>query len=104
MSEQRCDQCQNHCPIDELRCNRGRVHFGQEPVEPKLPAGPIGLLQRCGSMLHHGSISPEDALSALTTEEQAELECLLSTLLEDWKKREPQGHAGHRHGHSHGHS
>ena len=25
-----CEQCSNHCPINELKCNRGRSYFGQE--------------------------------------------------------------------------
>ena len=95
MSEQYCDQCKNRCPVDDLRCNRGRALFGQEPVERKRPAGPLGLLQRCGSALHHGHIGEEEALSVLTEQEQAELERLLSVLLADWEKRMPQGRGRH---------
>lgn len=99
MSEQFCDQCENHCPADALRCNRGRIRFGQEPVEKKMASGPVGLLEKCGFVLHHGGIKPEEAMSALTAEEQAELERLLSTLLADWQKRMPEGMKKHHHGH-----
>lgn len=100
MSEQQhCDQCENQCPKESLCCNRGRVHFGMEPVEPKLPAGPVGLLQKCGFVLHHGSLDPDTVLSALSGQEQAELERLLSILLADWEKRMPEGLPKHHHGH-----
>lgn len=99
MSEQFCNQCENQCPVDALRCNRGRVHFGQEPVEKKMTSGPVGLLEKCGFVLHHGGIKPEEAMSALTAEEQAELERLLPMLLEDWQKRMPEGMKKHHHGH-----
>lgn len=54
MSEQHCcDQCDNRCPIDSLRCNKGRIRFGQEPVEHKRLDGPLGLLKKCGFVLLH---------------------------------------------------
>lgn len=98
MNEQHCDQCKNQCSIDTLRCNRGRVHFGMEPIEPKAPSGPIGLLQRCGAALHHGGIQSEGALDALSEQDQAELERLLTALLADWEKREGRVKR-HHHGH-----
>lgn len=92
MSEQHCcDQCDNRCPIDSLRCNKGRIRFGQEPVENKRLDSPLDLLQKCGFVLHHGNLEQEDALSALNTQERAELERILSVLLADWKKRMPDG-------------
>lgn len=99
MNEQYCNQCENRCSVDALRCNRGRAYFGQEMTEPEMPAGAAGLLQKCGHVLHHGGIEPEGALSVLTAEEQAELERLLSILLSDWKKRMPEGAVKHHHGH-----
>lgn len=62
MNEQHCDQCENQCAVDSLRCNKGRIRFGLEPVESKLPAGPVGLLQRCGHILHHSGMDPEGAM------------------------------------------
>lgn len=100
MKEQYCNQCENQCPADALRCNRGRAYFGMEPAEVKMPEGPIGLLKRCGHLLHHGGVEMEGALSALTDREQEDLERLLTVLLDDWQKRQPKGE--HRHGH-HGH-
>ena len=99
MNEQHCDQCKNQCSVDALRCNKGRVHFGLEPVEEKRVAGPVGLLEKCGFVLHHGGIDPENALSALTAGEQAELERMLSVLLKDWKKNMPEDMGRHHHGH-----
>ena len=72
MSEQRCDQCENHCPVDSLGCNRGRIHFGQKPVEHKKYNGVLGLLQKCGFVLHHGNLTPEEAMTALNAQEQGE--------------------------------
>ena len=28
-----CEQCENHCPINALKCGRGRRFFGLEPQE-----------------------------------------------------------------------
>lgn len=99
MSQQYCDQCGNHCPVDALRCDRGRARFGMEQTEPKMPAGPLGMLQKCGFILHHGTITPDEALSALTAQEQEELGRLLSVLLADWQKRMPEGMPKHHHDH-----
>ena len=99
MNEQHCNQCGNHCPIDALRCNRGRAYFGQEATDEKTPTGPVGLLQKCGFILHHGNIDPANALSALTSQEQEELSRLLSALLADWKERMPDKLPDHHHNH-----
>lgn len=105
MSEQRCDQCENACPVDALRCGRGRRYFGlEEPGHghghggPDL-SGPLGLLRQCGHMLHHGGVDSGEALSALTVEEQKELERLLGLLLADWRARAPRNADGNHHGH-----
>ena len=104
MSEQHCcDQCDNRCPIDSLRCNKGRIRFGQEPVEHKRSDGPLGLLEKCGFVLHHGNWEQEDALSVLNTQERTELERMLSVLLADWEKRMPEGLSGARQGRGRGH-
>ena len=43
----------------------------------------IELLQTCGHILHYGDLDSEDALSALSQEEQAELSRMLGILLQD---------------------
>jgi len=105
MSEQNCNQCENACPVDALRCGRGRRHFGLEGSEhghghggPDL-SGPLGLLRQCGHMLHHGGVDSGEALSSLTVEEQKELERLLGLLLADWKAKAPQDEGGHHRHH-----
>lgn len=35
--ETNCPGCERHCFREHLNCNRGRAHFGQEPVEEKAP-------------------------------------------------------------------
>ena len=103
MEKQYCDQCENQCPIDALKCGKGRRHFGLEPAEGEMPGrempgGPLGLLMQCGHFLHHCGANGAD-LSALTPQEQAELERLLTTLLADWKKQSPSNMPEHHHGH-----
>lgn len=103
---QRCDQCERHCPVDALQCGRGRSRFGltnpNEQERREMPDGPIGLLQQCGHVLHHGGVGGDDPLRALSAQERAELERLLSLLLADWKTRAgaamPSAHPGHHHG------
>lgn len=98
--QQHCDQCENQCPIDALKCGKGRKHFGLEPAGGgeghgrEMPQGPIGLLMQCGHMLHHGG-AEGDLLAALNEQEQAELERLLGKLVADWKAKAPAGHHGH---------
>lgn len=105
MEKQHCDQCENQCPIDALQCGKGRRHFGLEPADGKhgsgreMPGGPIGALMQCGHFLHHGGMQTPDLLSALNSQEQAELERLLNVLLADWKNRTPAGAPVHKHGH-----
>ena len=107
MIEERCNQCENACPVDALKCGRGRRYFGVEDAghghghghgygKPDL-SGPLGLLRQCGHMLHHGSIGEEEALSALPKEEQEELERLLGLLLADWQAKTPSDEGRHHH-------
>lgn len=102
MEKRVCDQCGNHCPEDALQCGRGRRYFGMQPPPDSegrhghpLPEGPVGLLRQCGHLLHHGGVGGGDLLKALSAEEQAELERLLTVLLADWKTRQPAGGPHH---------
>lgn len=103
MEKQHCDQCENLCPIDALRCGRGRRHFGLEPEGGdrreqgrQMPGGTLGLLMQCGHFLHHSGADGAD-LSALNATEQAELERLLTVLLTDWKNRKSAEVPEHHH-------
>ena len=100
-----CNQCENHCQVDDLKCGRGRRAFGQEQGENgtehlhghghghehgrhcqhKRLEGVLGLLQSCGHAIHHGEIG-EDGLKCLSNEEKEQLEKLLSKLLDNWNK------------------
>ncbi len=96
-----CNQCGNHCPIDDLKCGRGRRALGLDQGEHdgghlhghghgghchhKKLNGVLGLLQSCGHALHHGEID-EDGLECLSNEEEEQLEKLLSKLLRNWNK------------------
>lgn len=44
MEEKVCPMCPNHCPVDALKCGRGRAHFGSAetaaaPSEPQREEG-----------------------------------------------------------------
>ena len=102
MEKQHCNQCENQCPIDALKCGKGRRHFGLEPAEGgkpdrEMPGGALGLLMQCGHFLHHGGADGAD-LSALNPAEQAELERLLAVLLTDWKNKGSNEMPEHHHG------
>lgn len=112
MEQKYCDQCENHCPADDLHCGKGRRYFGVESKEGEdrghgpfqgKAEGPIGRLRQCGHMLHHGMTSGnDDLLSALSEQERAELERLLGKLVEDWESRkgsQPEEREGHKGGH-----
>lgn len=98
MKQLNCDLCENHCPVDALKCGKGRRHFGTEPEEnghgTGMPGGALGLLMECGHFLHHGG----GDLSALSEREQTELERLLTVLLADWKSRRSAEMPERRHG------
>lgn len=92
-----CTECENRCPANALRCDRGRRAFGMESDEGRhghgghgyhqMLEGTLGLLQRCSHALHHGKVS-DDALDCLTEDERHQLDTLLSKLLENWDPME----------------
>ena len=94
--EKNCPQCENHCPVDDLKCGEGRSYFGVEkaPRQGARPERPeermIVLLRKCGHFLHHsvGRDSNVTALvNALSAEERATLEALLEKCLEKWQNQ-----------------
>jgi hypothetical protein len=87
-----CPCCPNHCPKEQLRCPRGRNYFeggadaAQSPhhhqgiqQNPNLSTEElvIGLLRKCGHMLHHGAAQGTDLLSNLSDAEKEQLKALL---------------------------
>lgn len=91
-----CPCCDNHCPADNLRCRRGREHFGikdegaghheHRPMHPEEKI--IVLLRKCGHYLHHNAGRGGDTaplLNALTADERNTLEVLLEKCLESWE-------------------
>lgn len=94
-----CPGCGRHCPKDNLRCPKGKEHFGiqaeasesSHPEERPLRPGEkvLVLLRKCGHFLHHSAgpdTDPEALLETLTPEENASLEKLLEKCLESWQK------------------
>ena len=92
-----CDQCDNHCPKDALRCGRGRRRFGLEPERKEL-AGTAGLLQKAGMAAGRVKLEEAELFASLPEEDKAALDRILSSLLEVWKPHIPQ----HQHGEGHG--
>ena len=107
--ETNCPLCDNHCPRTELRCGRGRSHFGEdekrgphgghrfaelegmEPEEMTL----MQLMIRCGFIAGKKvAHNKEDALSSLSEEDQKVMRDYLVRLLNAWKA---DYHEGHRH-------
>lgn len=93
-----CDQCDNHCPVDALKCGRGRRAFQppQESNNHEDEPAVLELLRHCGHMLHHGSIEGADILNALNEEEIKDLERILSKITELGKGK--RGGPDHHHG------
>lgn len=109
---QTCPNCDRHCPVENLRCGRGREYFGvsepsddnrrehrhpihegrsgyehrhgheQRENEPKA----IGLLRRCGHLLHHGMGDPSALVDSLTDRELDTLERLLEKCLNNTRR------------------
>ena len=94
--EKNCPQCENHCPVEDLKCGEGRSCFGIEKgdrreARPERPEERmITLLRKCGHYLHH-SVGPDADLSAmvnvLSPDERATPERLLEKCLGKWQSR-----------------
>lgn len=50
-----CPQCENHCPVDALRCGKGRKYFGcGHRHGPDLDRDDLaGKFERCGRLISH---------------------------------------------------
>ena len=99
-SQTACPCCENHCPSDELKCGRGKAHFGLIPegkdgarrenreiktIEDEV----IVLLHRCGHFLHHSAEQASDhkaLLSILSEEEKRSLAAVLKKCLQSWER------------------
>ncbi|MGN0572261.1 MAG: hypothetical protein ACI4K9_08790 [Candidatus Fimenecus sp.] len=92
--EKTCPCCEKHCFQNQLRCRRGREHFGIIPSKIDMPNHAdvadekgIVLLRKCGHFLHHSVSRYDDTsslLKALTAEEKNTLETLLEKCLQSW--------------------
>lgn len=101
-STQRCTQCGNNCPIDALKCGKGRRFFGLEDKEHASfdPDSLAGLLKKCGHALHHsGGMEEKELFQDLTAEECSTLRELLQKVTASWDKCLGAGGA---HSHDHG--
>lgn len=113
---ERCTQCHNQCPADQLRCGRGKAYFealknGKTPQtrqETESDHPLIQLLTRCGQAAAHKSErmrahGKDDAeiLHPLSQEEQAQLQNLLTKLDTVWREEHRKHHE--RHGGMHFH-
>ena len=96
---QTCPQCDNHCPVNALKCGRGRKYFGVADGgsehghghghggcgHPK--AGLAGLLHQCGRFVRHADMEEAELFQALTSEEKDTLQALLNKLSANWSQR-----------------
>lgn len=94
MTKQNCPECDNHCPVDALKCGKGKQYFGL-PREERDISGMgqedriLVLLRKCGHYLHHNVGRDADAAAltgGLSVEEKTTLEALLQKCLERWQK------------------
>lgn len=89
-----CPCCENRCPSDELKCGRGKAHFGQIPEGKGRGHNEVGeaktiedeviiLLHQCGHFLHHasGETNHQALLKDLSEEEKRDLAVLLKKCL-----------------------
>ena len=87
-----CPCCENHCPSDDLKCGRGKAHFGlisegrggvyHENREIKTLEDEVIVL------LHHSAEQASDhaaLLSILSEEEKRNLAALLKKCLQSWE-------------------
>ncbi len=104
-----CNQCDNKCPREELRCRRGMAYFkrlenGEQELQSENKL--VMLLSQSGSLVSHRSRmmqahgeDEEKLFSGLEPEERQQLEALLDKLYQGWQKEHAQRHAnGHPHG------
>lgn len=89
-----CNQCENACPREDLRCQEGYQYF--QMLETKKAEGLdplVDLICQCGSLAEYQSDNlrsqgkaESDMLTVLTGEERQQLESLLLKLQTVWVK------------------
>lgn len=94
-NEKVCPECENHCPVDQLRCSNGRRHFGIQREEKNISTlsadeALMQLLRKCGHYLHHNVGHGEKAdtgalFGNLSEEEKKILVLLLQKGTQSWK-------------------
>lgn len=84
MNQENCPCCPNHCPKDNLGCERGRAYFRGENTndeEKAIGEKVIGDLRMCGHLLHHNrDLDTNELLSDLSEDELNKLHELLSKI------------------------
>ena len=87
-----CNQCENACPREDLRCQEGYQYF--QTLEAKEAEGLdplVDLICQCGSLAEYQSDNlrsqgktEQEMLTALSGEERQQLETLLGKLRTAW--------------------
>lgn len=110
---QRCPQCGNHCPVDDLQCKKGRRFFGlndqksdaakHDKKHRRAGNGLSKQLRRCGRFVKHAELEEDELFQALTDVEKTTLQVILDKLSADWQARfgEERRKNGHHHHHKH---
>lgn len=81
MKEEYCPICPNHCSKENLRCGKGKEHFGVDNYSIKaqtIEEEVITDLRKCGHLLHHNKeLNINELLSVFSKEELNQLHNLL---------------------------
>ncbi len=93
----RCPQCGNHCPVDALKCKKGRKYFGiagkkrdggeEDHGRKRSKDGLSGQLRRCGRFVKHAEAGEDELFQSLSDVEKTALQAILDKLSADWKTR-----------------
>lgn len=111
-----CNQCHNHCPADDLSCDKGRAYFerlknGEPAPEPAESENElVRLLTKCGRVAEHKSVKMREhgkdeaaMFQCLDREELSQLQTILTKLQTTWREDHAKHHAHHGEpGHNHG--
>lgn len=99
---QNCNQCENHCPSDALRCGRGKAYFQRlQSGEPEFQSADplVTLLYECGQITGHKiqklrqhGVEEKNLYRCLTDTEAAQLQSLLQRLKDGWEEEHRQRH------------
>lgn len=107
---ERCNQCPNSCPVEALKCGRGRAYFQRLIAGTEFTSSNelLTLLAQCGDSAKHMAKrtqqmgGDENTILTLEPEEQQTLSALLHKQKQQWDIAHAKFHNSHKHGHADG--